>query len=67
MLLLGFEFSGDAYNSNPDWNNFKISSCISWSFFIHINTIFIMAKKQIAKFELNPEDVGFDKMLNISV
>jgi len=24
-------------------------------------------KKQIAKFELNPEDVGFDKMLNISV
>ena len=24
-------------------------------------------KKQIAKFELNPEDVGFDKILNISV
>ena len=40
MLLLGFEFSGDAYDSNPDWNNFKISSYISWSFFIHINTIY---------------------------
>jgi len=29
--------------------------------------LYAQIKKQIAKFELNPEDVGFDKMLNISV
>ena len=36
LSLLGFEFNGDTFHSNPDWNNFKIRSYIPWSFFIHL-------------------------------
>ena len=28
-LLLGFELSGEFIYEYPDWNNFKIESCIS--------------------------------------
>jgi hypothetical protein len=43
--LLGFEFNGDTFYSNPDWNNFKIRSYISWSFLL-ISKIFQDEKKE---------------------
>ena len=59
LLLLELEFTGDAYNSNPDWNNFKISSYISWSFFIHYKILF-MAKKKMSLEVVNPNAAGID-------
>jgi len=40
ISLLEFEFTGDTSYSNPDWNNFKISSYISWDFiFSNLNCL----------------------------
>ena len=58
--MLELEFTGDTYNSNPDWNNFKISSYISWSFFLLIIKTLFMAKKQMSLEVVNPNAAGID-------